>query len=92
MPRYGTLTPTAEFWAWRDTAACIGHEDLFYNLEDEAKGARRTKEVEAKVICSTCPVLDTCRNFALETQELYGVWGGLTEAERHRITGRQRTG
>lgn len=92
MPNNQTLTPSAEFWSWRNEAACIGYEELFYHREDEGKGTRRAKEAEAKAICSACPVLDVCRDFALETHELYGVWGGLTEAERHRIAGRQRTG
>lgn len=92
MPRYRNLEPTADFWSWRDNAACIGHEDLFYSLEEELKGDRRRKEEKAKAVCATCPVFDACRAFALETKELYGVWGGLTEAERHRISGRHRTG
>lgn len=92
MPRYRNLEPHSEFWAWRDRAACIGHEDLFYNREDEPKGVRRRKEEKAKTICGTCPVLGTCRQFATETRQLYGVWGGLTETERHRLAGRQRTG
>lgn len=92
MPRYRNLEPTADFWSWRDQAACIGHEDLFYSAEDETKGARRRKEEQAKVVCNTCPVFDTCRTFALEVEELYGVWGGLTESERHKIAGRHRTG
>ena len=43
MPRYRNLEPTSDFWSWRDNAACIGHEDLFYSLEEESKGERRKK-------------------------------------------------
>ncbi|KAA0918531.1 WhiB family transcriptional regulator [Dietzia sp. ANT_WB102] len=92
MPRYRNLEPTSDFWSWRDDAACIGHEDLFYSLEEESKGERRKKEEQAKSVCATCPVFDTCRQFALNAGELYGVWGGLTESERHKIAGRHRTG
>ena len=92
MPRYMNLEPTSDFWSWRDEAACIGHEELFYSAEDESKGERRRKETEAKAVCATCPVFDACRKFALESEELYGVWGGLTESERHKIAGRHRTG
>lgn len=92
MPRYRNLEPTSEFWSWRDQAACIGDDDLFYSTPEELKGERRRKEEAAKVICATCPVLDTCRRFAMEWGELYGVWGGLTESERHTLAGRQRTG
>ena len=92
IPRYRTLEPTSDFWAWRDQAACIGHEDLFYSTEDELKGQRRRKEDQAKTVCATCPVLTTCREFAMQTNELYGVWGGLTEIDRHNLAGRHRTG
>lgn len=92
MPRYRNLEPTSDFWAWRDNAACIGHEDLFYSAEDESKGERRRKEEKAKTVCAVCPVFKTCRTFAMESEELYGVWGGTTEAERHAMAGRHRTG
>lgn len=92
MPRYRNLEPTSAFWSWRDQAACIGNDDLFYSAPEELKGERRRKEEKAKTICATCPILETCRKFAVESGELYGVWGGLTEAERHKIAGRHRTG
>ncbi|MGH3615573.1 MAG: WhiB family transcriptional regulator, partial [Pseudonocardia sp.] len=39
----------------------------------------------AKQVCEHCPVIDMCREFALETREPFGVWGGLAEAERRVI-------
>ena len=92
MPRFRNLTPTSDFWSWRDQGACLGHEDLFYSADDESKGERRRKEERAKSVCAVCPVLDTCRQFAMESRELYGVWGGLTESDRHKLAGRHRTG
>nr|WP_187702799.1 WhiB family transcriptional regulator [Dietzia sp. SLG310A2-38A2] len=92
VPRYRNLEPTAEFWSWRDDAACIDLEDLFYSAEDESKGERRRKEERAKAVCQGCPVFDPCRQFAMESKELYGVWGGTTESERHAMAGRHRTG
>ncbi|MFI8696617.1 WhiB family transcriptional regulator [Dietzia maris] len=92
MPRYRNLEPTSDFWSWRDNAACIGHEDLFYSAEDESKGERRRKEEKAKTVCAACPVFETCRQFAMDSKELYGVWGGTTESERHAMAGRLRTG
>lgn len=92
MPAIRYATALEQFWSWAEDGACRGREALFYHAEDEAKGLRRRKEVEAKKVCATCPVLDTCRDYALEHGELYGVWGGLTENERHRLSGRQRSG
>lgn len=38
----------------------------------------------AKQICASCPVLDLCRQWALEHNEaIYGVVGGMTETERY---------
>src|SRR5687767_10223872 len=36
----------------------------------------------AAALCHGCPVLDTCRAYALEAGEEYGVWGGLCELDR----------
>lgn len=65
---------------------------LFYNDDDDPKGVRREKEQRAKHICAQCPVLIDCRRHAMNAPELYGVWGGLSEMERHNLAGRLRTG
>jgi hypothetical protein len=31
-----------------------------------------------------CPVRLPCLAFALRTRQVHGIWGGLTEEERHR--------
>lgn len=36
----------------------------------------------AKRICAKCEVKDDCLDWALDHNENYGVWGGLTERER----------
>src|SRR5699024_3773935 len=72
--------------------ACQGFPELFYHDETERKGLRRAKEHAAKQVCESCPVLVQCRDYSLSVSESYGVWGGMTEMERHRILGRQRTG
>lgn len=43
----------------------------------------------AKSICRRCTVAERCLQWALETGEEHGVWGGLSEKERRRI--RRRT-
>jgi WhiB family redox-sensing transcriptional regulator len=39
----------------------------------------------AKRVCMSCPVRVQCLNYALENDERFGVWGGLSERERRRI-------
>jgi WhiB family redox-sensing transcriptional regulator len=45
---------------------------------------------EAKRVCGGCPVREACRGYALENEEEYGVWGGLSEAERKRLIDARR--
>lgn len=39
----------------------------------------------AKLICASCPVRPDCLSYALDHRQEQGIWGGLTEEERHRI-------
>jgi WhiB family redox-sensing transcriptional regulator len=47
---------------------------------------------EAKRVCRSCVVRAECLEYALENDERFGVWGGLSERERNgpppRISGR----
>ncbi|MDX2356998.1 WhiB family transcriptional regulator [Dietzia sp. PP-33] len=91
------MQPTAttridERWAWADHSMCRDVPDLFYNAEEDPKSLRRRKESAAKKLCAQCPVIEACRAHAMAHRELYGVWGGMTEADRHRLAGRVRTG
>lgn len=81
-----------ERWAWADHGTCRSLPELFYNAEEESKLVRRRKEAAAKELCGQCPVLAECAAHAVANRELSGEWGGMTEAERHRLAGRARTG
>ncbi|WP_455424317.1 WhiB family transcriptional regulator [Amycolatopsis thailandensis] len=39
----------------------------------------------AKAICARCPVIADCLQYALDNNEHFGIWGGMTERERHRL-------
>lgn len=79
-------------WAWADLGNCVENPDLFYHKENEPRASRRLKEKEAKLLCDSCPVKPECQHHAMDHRELYGVWGGMSENERHRLAGRQRSG
>jgi WhiB family redox-sensing transcriptional regulator len=55
---------------------------VFFHPERERGAAKEGRDERAKAVCRTCPVIASCRRYALEVQEPYGVWGGLTAAER----------
>lgn len=43
------------------------------------------KTTIAKKLCGECPVQAKCAEYAIEADEEYGVWGGLTVTERRKI-------
>jgi WhiB family redox-sensing transcriptional regulator len=65
-------------------AHCSGADpDLFFGPPGiEPRADRQRREAAAKALCNGCPALLACREHALTTGELYGVWGGLGEQER----------
>jgi len=65
---------------WRDDAACRDADpELFFPDGD------RAQVKTAKLICRGCPVSATCLSWALASGQEAGIWGGLTEDERHRL-------
>lgn len=69
---------------WMKDGACAGvSRDIFFpedfQLPDPA----------AKRLCARCDVRELCLTWALEHDEEYGIWGGLTPEEREAITRRR---
>ena len=76
---------------WHSGAACRRDEaGLFFAPSKEPTAARLAREESAKRVCARCPVLLECREHALSQPEPYGVWGGLTAAERRVVLARRR--
>ena len=76
---------------WHSEAACRSDEaGLFFAPSKEPTAARLSREEAAKRVCARCPVLLECREHALLQPEPYGVWGGLTAAERRVVLARRR--
>ncbi len=57
---------------------------MFFSPDGERGYARARRERAAKRICQDCPVLTECRTHAVTAAEPYGIWGGLSEADRNR--------
>jgi WhiB family redox-sensing transcriptional regulator len=75
---------------WRDRAACRTEDpDLFFPVG--TTGPALLQIEEAKSVCRGCPVRDDCLEWALETGQDIGVWGGLTELERRALRRRRAT-
>ena len=64
---------------WRVDALCAEtHPEAFF---PEKGGSTR----DAKRICNSCDVKEQCLNYALDHDERFGIWGGLSERERRKL-------
>ena len=71
--------PVFEIPAWQDNALCAETDpEAFF---PEKGGSTR----EAKQVCRACEVRAECLTFALERDERFGIYGGLSERERRRL-------
>ena len=78
--------PVAQNWEWQYEGACRSlPTEMFFHPDGERGPRRKAREVAAKAVCASCPVIAQCRAHALAVQEPYGIWGGLTEEERLEI-------
>jgi len=64
---------------WQDRALCALFDTEAFSTE---KGGSTR---DAKKVCRGCEVRAECLEYALEHDERFGIWGGLSERERRRI-------
>jgi WhiB family redox-sensing transcriptional regulator len=73
---------------WRQRAACRNLDpDLFFPIGTAGPSVGQT--IEAKRVCLACPVRNACLNWAIGHCQDYGIWGGMTEAERQALRSAQ---
>ncbi len=69
---------------WRGGAACREVDPgLFFPVG--VTGPAETQIADAKAVCGRCGVREICLEFAVQTNQEYGVWGGMSEEERRAI-------
>ena len=65
--------------AWQADALCAQTDpEAFF---PEKGGSTR----DAKRICASCEVRAECLEYALQNDERFGIWGGLSERERRKL-------
>lgn len=65
--------------AWQSDSLCAQTDpEAFF---PEKGGSTR----DAKKICAACEVRAQCLEYALENDERFGIWGGLSERERRKL-------
>jgi WhiB family transcriptional regulator, redox-sensing transcriptional regulator len=62
--------------SWQEEALCAQTGAEFF-FPEPGSSVR-----EAKRICGLCPIRSVCLEYALDNDERFGVWGGLSEKER----------
>jgi WhiB family transcriptional regulator, redox-sensing transcriptional regulator len=73
---------------WRHVAACRDVDpELFFPIGNT--GPALLQIDEAKRVCRTCAVMDECLQWALDSGQDAGVWGGLSEDERRALKRRR---
>ena len=81
-PEFGILPiiePVDIVHGWQEHALCAQTDpEAFF---PEKGGSTR----EAKRVCQSCDVRSDCLEYALENDERFGIWGGLSERERRRL-------
>jgi WhiB family redox-sensing transcriptional regulator len=69
---------------WQEQAACRDYDNVLFFGPDQGESEleKQSREASAKAVCQRCPVSEPCLEFAMETNQKYGIWGGLTDKER----------
>jgi WhiB family redox-sensing transcriptional regulator len=69
---------------WRHRALCRDEDpELFFPIG--TTGPALSQIEEAKTVCRRCTVMETCLQWALESGQDAGVWGGMSEDERRAL-------
>ena len=63
---------------WRELANCRGRVEVdFFPNPDDSKAISL-----AKAICAECVVREQCLEYALESNQKWGIWGGVESKSR----------
>lgn len=85
-PAYLALSGDFDDQPWAVDALCaqIGG-DFWFPDKDGTGEPGQNHARQAKKICAACPVRNQCLAYAIDHDERYGIWGGLSERERRSI-------
>jgi WhiB family redox-sensing transcriptional regulator len=72
---------------WRSDALCTQIDpDLFFPKKGDAGQAK-----QARAVCARCPVREQCLTAALEADERFGIFGGLSVRQRDALKRERNT-
>ncbi|MFT8649590.1 MAG: WhiB family transcriptional regulator [Bifidobacterium psychraerophilum] len=76
-PLWGLFKPDADL-SWQHEALCAQTDPEAF-FPDKGGSTR-----EAKKVCARCEVREQCLQWAVDHDERFGIWGGMSERERRR--------
>jgi WhiB family transcriptional regulator, redox-sensing transcriptional regulator len=80
IPASSLVLANADY-TWRKNAICRDTDpDLFFPVG--TTGYALVQIDKAKQVCDECPVQHDCLQYALDTNQDSGIWGGTSEEER----------
>ena len=83
------MTASASRAEWWSRAACSTSDpDLFFPIASAGPALKQV--TRAKAVCARCQIRQGCLDYALDVGPVHGIWGGMTEQERGRLTRRNR--
>jgi WhiB family redox-sensing transcriptional regulator len=84
LPSNHRWTDTDPTWPERPArqarAACFSTSPNLFFSDTQGESSR-----EALAVCAACPVRSECLAYALDNNEILGVWGGTTPKQRRRM-------
>lgn len=80
IPTRRRTTDAAPAPDWEAAACRQVDPDLFFPVGHSPGWLKQIKQ--AKKVCARCPVKQACLEWALSTDQRFGIWGGLDEGER----------
>ncbi|MDK1475829.1 WhiB family transcriptional regulator [Streptomyces sp. 549] len=73
---------------WREYAVCRNEDaELFFPVGSRGPALRQAED--AKQVCRTCPVIEQCARWALDSRQQHGIWGGMDEEQRRALLRRE---
>ncbi len=83
IPASSLVLANADY-SWRRDAICRDTDpDLFFPVG--TTGYALVQIDRAKQVCGECPVKVECLDYALDTNQDSGIWGGTSEEERRTL-------
>ena len=69
---------------WLNRSACLDEDpELFFPIG--VTGRALVQIEQARAVCRRCEVAGACLKWAIESRQDAGVWGGMSDDERHAL-------